>query len=196
MTEPVKYTPDVEHPAEREETITREILEQMGEAQRQAAGRHRHAHRDAHAKSHAILKATLEVHEGLAPELAQGIFARPGRYEAVARLSSAPGDIHTDRTPAPRGWALKVLGVEGERLLSEPGGHNQDFLMVNFPTLAFGTVGRYQEMLGLLEKNSQNPELLQRLSPPTSRGLHASLPSPLGPESLGRAGVCPGAPRR
>ncbi|MCK6095918.1 catalase family protein [Micrococcus sp. EYE_162] len=169
MTEPVRFTPDVEHPAEREETITREILEQMGEAQRRAAGRHRHAHRDAHAKSHAILKATLEVHEGLAPELTQGIFARPGRYEAVARLSSAPGDIHTDRTPAPRGWALKVLGVEGERLLSEPAGHNQDFLMVNFPTLAFGTVGRYQEMLGLLEKNSQNPELLQRLATGAAR---------------------------
>lgn len=169
MTEPVTYTPDIEHSVDREEDLTREILAQMGAAQRRAAGEHKHAHRDAHAKSHAILKATLEVHEGLAPELAQGIFARPGTYEAVARLSSAPGDIHTDRTPAPRGWALKVLGVEGKRLLPDLDSPNQDFLMVNFPTLAFGTVARYKEMLSLLEKNSQSPELLQRLTTGAAR---------------------------
>ena len=102
MTEPVKYTPDIEHSVDREEDLTREILAQMGAAQRRAAGEHKHAHRDAHAKSHAVLKATLEVHEGLAPELAQGIFARPGTYEAVARLSSAPGTSTPTALP-PRG---------------------------------------------------------------------------------------------
>ena len=47
--------------------------------------------------------------------------------------------------------------MEGKRLLPDLDSHNQDFLMVNFPTLAFGTVARYKEMLSLLEKNSQSP---------------------------------------
>lgn len=164
MTPEVKFTPDMEQTVDHEEDLTREILATMAASQQEAADKHRHAHRDAHAKSHAILKATLIVHDGLAPELAQGIFAEPRSYDAVVRLSSAPGDIHTDRTPAPRGYAIKVIGVEGERLLPHLGGHNQDFLMVNFPTLAFGTIAKYKELLGLLEKNSHSPEVLQRLT--------------------------------
>jgi hypothetical protein len=40
----------------------------------------------------------------------------------VIRLSSAPGDIHSDTIPAPRGMAIKVIGVEGERLLPDDQG--------------------------------------------------------------------------
>src|SRR5699024_340092 len=37
-------------------------------------------------------------------------------------------------------------------------------LMVNFPTLACGTISKYKDMLQILEKNSQAPEVLQRLT--------------------------------
>ncbi|WP_396276965.1 catalase family protein [Glutamicibacter creatinolyticus] len=168
-TKAVKFTPDIEQTVEHEDELTDQILEQMAASQRAAADRHRHALRDAHAKSHAILKATVTVHDGLPPELAQGIFAAPATYDAVVRMSSSPGDLHTDRTAAPRGFAVKLIGVEGERLLPEPAGHNQDFLMVNFPTLAFGTIAKYKDMLALLEKNSQAPEILQRVATGTMR---------------------------
>lgn len=171
----VRFTPEIEQAAEHEAELTDQILEQMAATQRASADRHRHALRDAHAKSHAILKATVTVQDGLPPELAQGIFAVPRTYEAVVRLSSAPGDLHTDRTPAPRGFAVKLIGVEGERLLPEPDGHNQDFLMVNFPTLAFGTIAKYKDMLGLLEKNSQTPEVLQRLTTGTMRAARGAV---------------------
>ncbi|HIV59094.1 MAG TPA: catalase family protein [Candidatus Stackebrandtia faecavium] len=169
MVEASKFTPDVERTLDREEELTREILAQMAASQQSAAEKHRHAHRDAHAKSHAVLKATLTVHADLPSELAQGIFSRPGSYDAVVRMSSSPGDIHPDRTPAPRGCAIKVMGVDGDRLLPDLGGHNQDFLMVNFPTLAFGTAAKYKDMLQLLEKNAQAPETLQRLGTKTMR---------------------------
>nr|WP_282571909.1 catalase family protein [Roseomonas acroporae] len=142
----------------------------MGAASRCAFERHRHAIRDAHAKSHAVLKGTLTVHDGLPPALRQGLFAAPATYEVAARLSSAPGDIHSDAIPAPRGFAIKVLGVPGERLSPEIGGANQDFLMVNFPTLAFGTVARYQVLLGVLEANSHAPDIVQRLVAGVARG--------------------------
>lgn len=164
MNQPVRFTPDIENPVDREEELTRQILDGMAASQQEVAGKHRHAHRDAHAKSHAILKATLTVHDNLPTELAQGIFLQPETYDAVIRLSSAPGDIHTDRTPAPRGCAIKILDVTGDRLVPDIGGHNQDFLMVNFPTLAFGTIAKYKDMLQILEKNARAPEVLQRLT--------------------------------
>ncbi|MCB5272622.1 hypothetical protein BJG92_00124 [Arthrobacter sp. SO5] len=165
----VRFSPSIEIEAEREADLTREILARMAASQAANSDKHRHAIRDAHAKSHAILKANLTVHEELAPELAQGIFANPGSFPAVVRLSSSPGDIHADRVPAPRGFATKVIGVPGERLLPALGGHNQDFLMVNFPVLAFGTIGKYLQMLRLLEKNAAAPDFFQRIVAGTAR---------------------------
>lgn len=168
---PVPYSDDVEQLQPDETQIVQDIVATMRATQAENAERHRHAHRDAHAKSHAVLKGRLTIPEGLPPELGQGIFARPGEYEVVARLSSAPGDIHTDDIPTPHGFAVKIIGVEGERLIPELGGRNQDFLMVNFPTLAFGTVQKYQKMLGILEANSHAPETLQKLVAAAARGI-------------------------
>jgi hypothetical protein len=59
---------------------------------------------------HAVLKGEMNVHDGLPSELRQGLFAKPGLYGVVARLSSAPSDIHSDRIPAPRGFAAWPSG--------------------------------------------------------------------------------------
>ena len=173
--QPIRFTPNVEQVDPDEQRLTREIVEQMNATARNAFERHRHAHRDAHAKSHAILKGSMTVHDGLSAELAQGIFASPKTYEVVARLSSAPGDIHSDEVPAPRGFAIKVIGVPGDRLSPDIGGENQDFLMVNFPVLAFGTIPKYKQMLGLLEKNAHAPDFFQRLVAGVARGAKDAL---------------------
>ncbi|TXB69397.1 catalase family protein [Paracoccus aurantiacus] len=142
----------------------------MAATQAGNAERHRHAHRDAHAKSHAILKGRMTVLDDLPPELAQGVFVPGAEYPVIARLSSAPGDIHSDDIPAPRGFALKIIGVPGDRLTPALGGANQDFLMVNFPVLAFGTVQKYKKMLALLEKNANAPDAFQKLVAAAARG--------------------------
>src|SRR5699024_5002135 len=147
MTQPVRFTPDIESPVDHEEELTRQILDGMAASQQEAAGKHRHAHRDAHAKSHAILKATLTAHDNLPAELAQGIFRQPKSYKAMVRLSSSPDDLPTNRTPPPRGCAIKILGVTADRLAPEIGGHNQHLLIVTFPTLAFGTTSKYKDIL-------------------------------------------------
>jgi hypothetical protein len=170
LASPVLYAPSVETVGEDEERLTREIVEQMAASNRCAFERHRHAIRDAHAKSNGLIVGELEVHAGLPAALRQGIFAEPRTYAVVARLSSAPGDIHSDKIPAPRGFALKVIGVDGERLSPEIGGANQDFLMVNFPVLAFGTIPKYKTMLSLLEANAHAPDTFQRLVAGTARG--------------------------
>lgn len=167
----IPYTPAAEKPHPEEDRIVQDILSHMAANQVRNAERHRHAHRDAHAKSHAVIKGTMRVNDGLEPELAQGIFAVPHEYEVVARLSSAPGDIYSDEIPNPRGFAIKIIGVDGERLTPGLGGANQDLLMVNFPVLAFGTVQKYKKMLALLERRAASPEVVQKLSARIARGV-------------------------
>ncbi len=167
----IKYSENVETPVENEEALINEIVTVMGAAQRRAFDAHRHAVRDAHAKSHGFLKATLTVPDGLPPELAQGLFAKPAKYPVIIRLSSAQGDLQSDKIPAPRGFAMKVIGVVGERLLPADTGKNQDFLLVNIPTIAFGTIPAYRKLLGLLEANAHRPEFLQRAMAGAAHGI-------------------------
>ncbi|MET0321300.1 MAG: catalase family protein [Duganella sp.] len=167
---PLPYTPDIEVIADDEAALTREIVETMAASSRCAFERHRHAIRDAHAKSNGLITGELTIHADLPAELRQGVFAQPRTYAVVARLSSAPSDIHSDAIPAARGFALKIIGVDGERLSPAIEGHNQDFLMVNFPALAFGTIPKYQRMLALLEANAHAPDTFQRLVAGTAHG--------------------------
>ena len=143
----IRYSDDLETLQPNEAENIQTILQMMAKSQMEIAEKHRHAHRDAHAKSHAILKGTMTVHENLPVELAQGIFESGNHYEVVARLSSALGDIQSDDTPTPRGFAVKVMDVAGDRLLDRIEGNNQDFLMVNVPTIAFGDVEKYLKLL-------------------------------------------------
>lgn len=170
ISPPILYTPAAETIGEDEARLTQEIVEQMAASNRCAFERHRHAVRDAHAKSHGLIVGELVVNADLPPQLRQGIFAEPKTYAVVARLSSAPSDIHSDKIPAPRGFAFKVMGVEGKRLSPDIAGSNQDFLMVNFPVLAFGTIPKYKQMLSLLEANAHAPDTFQRLVAGTARG--------------------------
>ena len=109
-----------------------------------------HAVRGVHAKSHGILQGYLEVNEDLPGELAQGMFAKPGRYPVVMRLSTIPGDILPDSVSVPRAMAVKIIGVEGERLEGSENDVTQDFLLINGPTFGASTPKKFLSVLRLL----------------------------------------------
>ena len=166
----VRYTPDVEVKQPHEDEQIDQIVQMMHEANVRAFDRHRHAIRDAHAKQHGTVTGTLDIPE-LPPHLAQGLFARPGRYPVVIRFSSAPGDIKDDSVPAPHGMAVKVIGVPGRKLL--PGHEDeltQDFLMVSMPVIPFGTVEQYLKMQNMLKMQEEAPEEAQRAFAALARG--------------------------
>lgn len=190
----VNYRPQVEQKQENEEEDILHITEQMAQTNNQVFDRHRHAVRDAHAKSHGFLKGILTVPENLPAHLAQGIFAHPGYYDVMVRLSAAPGDLHSDKTPAPHGFALKILNVPGQRLLpNDPSdGHHQDFLMVNIPVLTFGTVRKYKQMLPFITEAEQAPEPVMRSLRQVMRGVdylvnRAGFPAPASLKGLARS---------
>jgi len=107
-----------------------EVMLQIAQTTWQNGGR---ALRSVHAKSHGLLKAELQVIEGLPAALAQGMFSKPAIYPALMRFSTTPGDLLSDKVSTPRGVAIKVLGVEGERLEGSEEATTQDFIMVNGP---------------------------------------------------------------
>lgn len=163
----VKYTEGVEQEQPHEQAQIAAIVASMGRVNELVFDKHRHALRDAHAKSHGILKGELTVRTDLPEELAQGIFV-PGRvYEVVARLSSAPGDIHPDSVRSLKGMALKVMGVDGAG--------TQDFLMANLPVLPFGTVEAYLAFQEGVEKRALRRETPPVLAPEMAHAAAAVL---------------------
>jgi hypothetical protein len=136
MVAPVPYRPDVET-IERDEAETVQGLEEQFKLILDTTSEvYGHGVRAVHAKGHGVARGTLLIHAGLAPELAQGIFAIPGEHEANFRLSTNEGDILDDSIDLPRGLALKILGVDGARLPGSERDATQDFVMVNGPAFA------------------------------------------------------------
>lgn len=131
---PIPYDPRYEV-AEEDEAETGEALLQttLGISQKTHADTGQPL-RSVHAKSHALLRAEVHVAADLPPMLAQGVFARPGVWPAVLRLSTVPGDLLDDSVSAARGLALKLIGVDGERLPGSEADRTQDFVMVNGET--------------------------------------------------------------
>ncbi|AQR72815.1 catalase family protein [Sphingomonas sp. LM7] len=158
MTTFVPYSPAVEQVEPEEAETIRELEAAIREIQDTTAADYGSTIRGVHAKGHGLLKASLSVAEGLPPELAQGLFAEPRRYDAVLRFSTAPGDILDDSVSSPRGLALKVLDVSGERLAGTPASDGQDFVLVNGPAFGNPTPAKFLPGLKLLAKTTDKAD--------------------------------------
>lgn len=148
--------------------------------------------RAVHAKAHAILEGSFQVAGALPRELAQGLFASPGDYRAYLRISTNPGDILDDAVALPRGVALKVIGVEGERL---PGaeGRTQDFVMVNGPVFTAPDARKFARSLKMLAATTDRAESVKVAASKVLRAVNAALGT-IGLESTLLAGLG-GAPQ-
>jgi hypothetical protein len=174
---PVRYSPDVEDIRPDEPQTARELAETMLSISEKTHADSGHAIRAVHAKSHGLLAATVEVLGGLPPELAQGIFAEPGRYEAVIRLSTTPGDLLHDSVSTPRGMALKILNVEGARLPGSEVSRSQDFVMVNGKAFNSPSGKAFLKNLKLLAATTDRlegtKEILSKLMKTLEKGLES-----------------------
>lgn len=104
--------------------------------------------RDAHPKQHGCLKAEFTVDGNLPPELRIGLFSEARVYPAWIRFSSAAADVQSDAKKDMRGIAIKVMGVEGTKLLDdEPQESTQDFLMISSPVLPIGTLADFTKLV-------------------------------------------------
>jgi hypothetical protein len=111
--------------------------------------------RDVHSKAHGCVKARVQVGD-LEPRLRHGLFARPGAYDAWLRFSSGDTRVQSDTIRDARGFALKVMGVPGEKLLpAEKGESTQDFVMINSSRFFIRTLADYEAFTAAMARGSR-----------------------------------------
>jgi hypothetical protein len=147
MTEFVRYSPGLEAPDPNFDAALQVVLEDLrkqvtASPKLDGGGL---AIRNAHAKGYGLARAEVEILGGLPPEYAQGIYAKPGRHEAMVRFSNGQPHVGIDRLlGAVCGIGLKIFGIEGKKLLEdEPDGTTFDYAMINYPIFFANTVEHY-----------------------------------------------------
>ncbi len=101
--------------------------------------------RDEHAKGYGLARGEVEILDGVPAEYAQGIYARPGRHEAMVRFSNGSHQTGADALLGNVcGLGLKLFGIDGPTLLEdEPDSHTFDYAMMNYPIFFANTVEHY-----------------------------------------------------
>ena len=178
----LRYSVDVEHEEAGEEKVAEELCKTMHGINEKTFKDGGHAIRSVHAKSHALLEGELEIDGDLHPTLAQGLFAQPGRYPVVIRISTIPGDILDDSVSSPRGMAIKVIGVQGERVAGTEGDVTQDFVLVNGPGFSAPNTKVFLGNLKLLAATTDRIEGVKKVASAFLRGVEAVVES-VGVES-------------
>jgi hypothetical protein len=140
------------------------LIQNMQFKNREARGDNtgdKHIRRGFHAKGHACVQGQFKVDPNIPAEFQRGMFSFPGHsYRAWVRFSNGNPRVQPDYSPDFRGLGIKVMGVDGERLLSSkdapgtPEEHmldpqmdrdSQDLLMLANPRMVAGSGARFLE---------------------------------------------------
>ena len=96
-----------------------------------------------HAKQHVGVAARFDVNGKGA-----GLFATPSSYAAYVRFSNGAGGKRSDKTPDARGFAVKVVGVAGKKIIAGlEDKKTQDFLFITTPSLPFQTPDEFMSFI-------------------------------------------------
>ncbi|HEY0097607.1 MAG TPA: catalase family protein [Pyrinomonadaceae bacterium] len=88
--------------------------------------------RDVHVKGHAGVRAEFIVEPNLPEEFRVGVFREARTFPAWIRFSNSSQDPAVDIKDDIRGFALKLMGVEGEKLIeSQKDATTQDFIFLS-----------------------------------------------------------------
>ncbi|MDA0182198.1 catalase family protein [Solirubrobacter phytolaccae] len=121
-----------ESPLRDEHEAIKHVVEAVGGLMRDRYATRRPMLRGQHAKAHGTVHAKVTIAGDLPLELRHGVFKTPRTFDAWVRFSASSMIPMSDATRDPRGFALKLLGVEGEKVLDDPGDNDsQDFVFVN-----------------------------------------------------------------
>ena len=98
----------------------------------------------AHTKSHGCVRGKMTVDKNRPTETRFGVFAEEKSFNAWIHYSNAGGEVKSDANNGGRGMAIKLVGVDGEKLLdSEKNEKTQDFLLVNNPVFVVRDIEEY-----------------------------------------------------
>jgi hypothetical protein len=123
-----------ESPLHEEQAAIDHVVEVVARMMRQRYATSQPMRRGQHAKAHGTVHATVRIASDLPSELRHGVFKTPKTYDAWLRFSASSMAPASDAERDPCGLAIKLLGVEGPKVLDDPGDRtSQDFVFVNGP---------------------------------------------------------------
>ena len=162
----VKYSPSLEQKPEGEDADVARVAEQINEMQRATFNQTRHGWSGTHARTQAILRGKLVVPGGLPAHLRQGeLFSTRHTFDLVARMSTeigVPG--YDDRKSSPRGFAIKIFGVQGDFLDAGKDLPTQDIEFNSTPAIELADAKTTREIFDLrLKYGVDTPELMEQL---------------------------------
>lgn len=115
--------------------------------------------RGQHAKHHGCVKAEFIVEENLPENIKFGVFKEPCSFPAWIRFSNGSGNAaQPDTQGDARGMTVKLMGVEGEKLLDDEK-HTQDFLTINHPVFFIRNIPDYVDFFNALKEAPGKPPL-------------------------------------
>jgi hypothetical protein len=104
--------------------------------------KHNPVPRGQHPKQHGCVRADFIVESDLPETLRHGVFRAPRTFRALIRFSN--GRQWDDTKPDGHGMAVKLLDVEGEKVLeSEKNAQTQDFLLIDHPVFFIRNAAEY-----------------------------------------------------
>lgn len=104
--------------------------------------------RQVHTKMHGCVKALFTVEADLPEELKVGVFKEPKTYQSWVRMSNASTRPQADGKKDIRGFAIKLMGVPGEKLLpAEEFEKTQDFLLMSSETFFSHNIEEFRATL-------------------------------------------------
>ncbi|CAO2654028.1 Nn.00g107610.m01.CDS01 [Neocucurbitaria sp. VM-36] len=173
--------PGVEDPKPNEQETAHKIGQTMNKMQQHNFDQHRHAFRATHVKTQGIVKGKLTILPDLPAHLQQGMFKSPGRtYDVAARYANEPVFLQADQEPGPRGMALRVFNVQGERLeTADLNATTQDFFFNNAPMIELTDIDTCLEIMELREKYFDSPSKLSAATKLRTDAVKQSAPAML-----------------
>jgi Dyp-type peroxidase family len=146
--------------------------------------------RDAHPKMHGCVKARFIVEDDLDDDLRVGLFAKPDTYEAWLRFSNASNRTQADAKADLRGAALKLMGVNGAKLLDgEEHCSTHDFVLVSHDTFFAKNVEEFAAFARALADGAAAGFLLKH--PRMALRYLASIGRHSSPLEIGYFGIVP-----
>lgn len=162
---PQPKLPGREYPAANEDTIAGEMANELM-AQLDRLYKDKKMLRQIHTKMHGCVKAAFTIEPNLSENLRVGIFSEQKTYHAWVRMSNASTVPKPDKKKDVRGFAIKLMGVPGEKLLNDQHlQQTQDFLLMNTETFFSKNVNDFRQLLSAATSASKIKMIKYALNP-------------------------------
>jgi hypothetical protein len=143
----LKLELNTEYPPADEQVHIDSLIQELGKKMKADYARTRTL-RDAHPKMHGCVRGEFSVLPDLPGELGIGLFGEGRTYPAWVRFSNQNNTPKPDTKGDIRGVAIKLMGVEGEKLLpNDPHCATHDFIMISDSRFVTADVAEFAALI-------------------------------------------------